>query len=130
MPKQRKTAVIKKVLKRELVSNRKYKTTYKDIKKYFEIINKAVFNKQLSPFNEILIKKIAKKIGFKNISCSHEVCPIINFTSRGYTTLVDAYLNPIIKNYIQSIENNLTANKIYYMQSNGLLTKKNYLALN
>ena len=58
MPRQKKTAVIKKVLKRELVSNRKYKTTYKDIKKYFEIINKAVFNKQLSPFNEILIKKI------------------------------------------------------------------------
>ena len=43
------TAVIKKVLKRELVSNRKYKTTYKDIKKYFKIINKAVFHNVLSP---------------------------------------------------------------------------------
>ena len=40
------------------MSNRKYKTTYKDIKKYFNIINKAVFNNVLSPFNEILIKKI------------------------------------------------------------------------
>ena len=58
MPRQKNTAVIKKVLKRELVSNRKYKTTYKDIKKFFKIINKAVFNNLLSPFNEILIKKI------------------------------------------------------------------------
>jgi len=53
-----KTQVIKKTLKRELSCRRKYKTTYKDIKKYFKIINKAVFKNQLSPFNEILIKKI------------------------------------------------------------------------
>ena len=58
MPRQKNTAVIKKVLRRELVSNRKYKTTYKDIKKYFKIINKAVFNNLLSTFNDILIKKI------------------------------------------------------------------------
>ena len=34
---------VKKVLKRELASNRKYKTTYKDIKKYFKVLNKALF---------------------------------------------------------------------------------------
>ena len=58
--KQTKKSQVKKILKRELVSNRKYKTTYKDIKKYFNMINKAVFNNKLSPFNEILIKKIYK----------------------------------------------------------------------
>ena len=51
---------IKKILKRDLVSNRKYKTTYKDIKKYFGIINKSVFNNMLAPFNDIKIKKIYK----------------------------------------------------------------------
>ena len=51
---------IKKILKRDLVSNRKYKTTYKDIKKYFNIINKSVFNNVLAPFNDIKIKKIYK----------------------------------------------------------------------
>ena len=56
--KQTKKSQVKKILKRELVSNRKYKTTYKDIKKYFKLINKAVFENKLSPFNEILIKKI------------------------------------------------------------------------
>ena len=51
---------VKKVLKRELASNRKYKTTFKDINKYFKIINKAVFNNVLQPFNDIQIKKIYK----------------------------------------------------------------------
>jgi surface antigen len=51
---------IKKILKRDLVSNRKYKTTYKDIKKYFGIINTSVFNSKLAPFNDIKIKKIYK----------------------------------------------------------------------
>ena len=50
----------KKVLKRELASNRKYKTTYKDIKKYFNVINKALFKNILQPFNDIQIKKIYK----------------------------------------------------------------------
>lgn len=48
----------KKILKRDLSIRKKYKTTYKDIKKYFTIINKSVFNNLLSPFNEIQIKKI------------------------------------------------------------------------
>ena len=47
-------------MKRELASNRKYKTTYKDIKKYFNVINKALFKNILQPFNDIQIKKIYK----------------------------------------------------------------------
>ena len=52
---------IKKKLKRELSSRKKYKTTYKDIKYYFNMINRAVFKNKLSPFNEILIKQIRDK---------------------------------------------------------------------
>ena len=51
---------IKRKIKRELVSNRKYKTTYKDIKYYFNLINRSVFKGKLSPFNDIKIKKIYK----------------------------------------------------------------------
>ena len=51
---------VKKVLKRELASNRKYTTTYKDIKKYFKVLNKALFKNILQPFNDIQIKKIYK----------------------------------------------------------------------
>jgi hypothetical protein len=48
----------KKILKRELLTRKKYKTTYKDIKYYFNLINKAVFKNVLSPFNDIQIKTI------------------------------------------------------------------------
>ena len=51
---------VKKILKRELAGRKKYRTTYKDIKHYFNLINKCVFKDKLSPFNEILIKKIYK----------------------------------------------------------------------
>ena len=49
---------VKKILKRDLSIRKRYKTTYKDIKKYFTIINKAVFDDILSPFNDIIIKNI------------------------------------------------------------------------
>ena len=58
---------VKKILKRDLSIRKRYKTTYKDIKKYFAIINKSVFNDLLSPFNEILIKKIYRD----KKSCTH-----------------------------------------------------------
>jgi len=45
---------VKKILKRDLVSNRKYKTTFKDINKYFKIINKAVFKNVLQDFVDTL----------------------------------------------------------------------------
>ena len=58
-PKQK----VKKRLKKELalVKTRKYKTTYKDIKKYFNLINTHVFHGKLAPFNEILIKDLARQ---------------------------------------------------------------------
>lgn len=51
---------VKKILKRELAKNTKYRTTYKDIDKYFKMINTAVFKEKLSPFNQVLIKRINK----------------------------------------------------------------------
>jgi len=60
MPSQRKQKV-KKRLKKELLSVRKYKTTYKDIKKYFRLINDNVFNGKLSPFNDINIMHMNRK---------------------------------------------------------------------
>ena len=58
-PKQK----VKKRLKKELalVKTRKYKTTFKDIKKYFNLINTHVFDGKLAPFNEILIKDLARQ---------------------------------------------------------------------
>jgi len=52
---------IKKKLSKELSVKRKYKTTYSDINKYFKIINQAVFDNKLSPFNDIEIKDLTRQ---------------------------------------------------------------------
>ena len=52
---------IKKKLSKELSVKRKYKTTYADINKYFKLINQAVFNNKLSPFNDIEIKDLTRQ---------------------------------------------------------------------
>ena len=59
-----------------------------------------------------------KKIKAKSISRSHEVYPIINAVYRGDTTVIDAYLTPVIKEYVAKIKKNLGEN-IYFMKSDG-----------
>jgi 5-oxoprolinase (ATP-hydrolysing) len=68
---------------------------------------------------------LAKQIGFTQISASHEVSPLQKLVSRGETTLVDAYLTPILLRYINKIQRGLNqhnATKLLFMQSSGGLT--------
>lgn len=69
--------------------------------------------------------QLAKDIGFSQISASHEVSPLQKLVSRGETTLVDAYLTPILMRYIQNIHQGLnqqTPSQLLFMQSSGGLT--------
>jgi len=59
--KKQKLSVIKKRLNTVLSSREKYYTNFKDIKKYFKLINDTIFNGELSPFNQIEIKQIRDK---------------------------------------------------------------------
>ncbi|BCU97627.1 MAG: hypothetical protein CM15mV18_0040 [uncultured marine virus] len=52
---------LKKALKKEFSSKRQYKTTYKDIKKYFKILNNVIFDSKLSPFGQIQIKDLKRE---------------------------------------------------------------------
>jgi len=52
---------LKRKLKRELSGKRKYITTYKDIKKYFKLVNSALFNTKLSPFGQVEIKDLKRQ---------------------------------------------------------------------
>lgn len=78
------------------------------------------------PKHERRIADIAKKAGFKQISVSHEVEPLIKFVSRAETTLVDAYLTPVLNKYIRSLTTQLQSitqpKRLLFMQSNGGLT--------
>ncbi|MBI1246290.1 hydantoinase [bacterium] len=56
------------------------------------------------PAHELVVKRIAERIGFENVSMSHAVASLIKIVSRGDTTVVDAYLNPILQDYLSRIQ--------------------------
>ncbi|TBX21748.1 hydantoinase/oxoprolinase family protein, partial [Nioella sediminis] len=79
------------------------------------------------PNHERQIGEMARAAGFTQVSLSHEVSPLIKLVSRGDTTVVDAYLSPILRRYVQQVSDALGAAKggcrsLMFMQSNGGLT--------
>lgn len=82
------------------------------------------------PQHEQKIAALAQEIGFTQISVSHQISPLMKLVSRGDTTVVDAYLSPILKRYINQVASQLNSNpnlskdaiKLMFMQSNGGLT--------
>ncbi|BAU63016.1 5-oxoprolinase (ATP-hydrolyzing) [Stanieria sp. NIES-3757] len=83
------------------------------------------------PQHELIVGAIAQEIGFTQISISHQVSPLIKLISRGDTTVVDAYLSPILRRYVEQIASQLMTNdqklttKLMFMQSNGGLVDAN-----
>src|SRR6476620_5849839 len=57
--------------------------------------------------HEKQVAKIAKEIGFTQISVSHEVSPLMKLVSRGDTAVVDAYLSPILRRYVEQVTSQL-----------------------
>jgi len=81
--------------------------------------------------HEKQVSTIAKKIGFEQISVSHRVSPLMKIIPRGDTTVVDAYLSPILRRYVNQVKSALGPaqkgfGKLMFMQSNGGLTDANY----
>ncbi len=77
--------------------------------------------------HEAQLKRIAEAIGFSQISVSHEVSPLMKFVSRGDTTVVDAYLSPILRRYVAQVQSQLGNVRLQFMQSSGGLTDANFL---
>ncbi|WP_394782092.1 hydantoinase B/oxoprolinase family protein [Undibacterium sp.] len=72
--------------------------------------------------HEAAIGKLAAGIGFTQISISHEVSPMMKLVSRGDTTVVDAYLSPILRRYVDQVAEQMHGVRLFFMQSNGGLT--------
>src|SRR6185295_15666288 len=77
--------------------------------------------------HERVAADIACKIGFRQVSVSHEVAPLIRLISRGDTTVVDAYLSPLLARYVGELRAEFASEfgeppRLYFMQSNGGLT--------
>ena len=75
------------------------------------------------PAHETKLGELAQQIGFTQISISHQVSPLLKIVSRGDTTVVDAYLSPLLKRYVTQISTGLGGSsrqsRLLFMQSNG-----------
>jgi 5-oxoprolinase (ATP-hydrolysing) len=70
--------------------------------------------------HEERLAQIAREAGFTQISVSHEVAPLIKLIGRGDTTVVDAYLSPVLRRYVDRVAAGLPAGtRLQFMQSNG-----------
>ncbi|MFE5010325.1 hydantoinase B/oxoprolinase family protein [Streptomyces sp. NPDC056696] len=77
----------------------------------------------LYPDHERRIGALAARIGFPQISLSSEVSPLMKLVPRGDTTVVDAYLSPVLRRYVQQVADQLAGVRLMFMQSNGGLTE-------
>ncbi len=74
----------------------------------------------LNPQHERILARIAReKAGFRHVVASHEVMPLINFLKRGQTTMIEAYLGPVLFSYAQTIKKLAGPIRIEFMQSSG-----------
>ena len=74
------------------------------------------------PQHEARIGALARAAGFTQVSESHRTSPLMKLVSRGDTTVVDAYLSPILRRYVTEVAGELEHVKLLFMQSNGGLT--------
>ena len=78
------------------------------------------------PAHEQAAARIAREIGFPQVSVSHEVSPLIKLVGRGDTAVVDAYLSPILGRYVKQVSDELdiarTGARLMFMMSSGGLT--------
>ncbi|MDE0514151.1 MAG: hydantoinase B/oxoprolinase family protein [Gammaproteobacteria bacterium] len=77
--------------------------------------------------HEKRVGEICEEVGFTQVSLSHEASPLVKLVARGDTTVVDAYLSPILRRYVQQVADELSIEdsagpRLMFMQSNGGLT--------
>ena len=74
------------------------------------------------PAHEAALEAAAREIGFAQVSASHRVSALMKFVARGDTTVVDAYLSPILRRYVELVASELPGTRLLFMQSSGGLT--------
>lgn len=103
----------------------------------FDSVAIALLHSYKNPEHERVLAELAKDAGFSQVSVSHECSPLMKLVSRGDTTVVDAYLSPILRRYVEQVrsalesgdkssddqgEQALGCERLMFMQSNGGLT--------
>ncbi|MCW4354957.1 hydantoinase B/oxoprolinase family protein [Hoyosella sp. YIM 151337] len=80
----------------------------------------------LYPAHEDAIGELARATGFGQVSCSAEVSPLMKVVPRGDTAVVDAYLSPILRRYVQQVHDQTAGVPLMFMQSNGGLAEADH----
>ncbi|MBY5160873.1 hydantoinase B/oxoprolinase family protein [Salsipaludibacter albus] len=71
------------------------------------------------PAHEQAIGELAREVGFSQVSLSHEASPLMRLVPRGDTTVVDAYLSPILGRHVDRVASTLGDVRLHFMQSSG-----------
>ncbi|HEU4576728.1 MAG TPA: hydantoinase B/oxoprolinase family protein [Polyangiaceae bacterium] len=79
------------------------------------------------PEHERRVEALARELGFPQVSASHAVSPLLKVVQRGDTTVVDAYLSPVLRRYVQQVQHELEQEgrhaPLFFMKSNGGLSE-------
>ncbi len=75
------------------------------------------------PEHERRLAELARDAGLAQVSASHVVSPLLRLIPRGDTTVVDAYLSPILRRYVDQVASELHGTRLCFMQSNGGLAE-------
>lgn len=75
------------------------------------------------PDHEALVAEVAAEVGFSELSVSSRIAPLVKIVSRGDTTVVDAYLNPILRRYVRSLRDHLPHSSLRLLTSAGGLVE-------
>ena len=71
------------------------------------------------PAHETAVAEIARAVGFTQVSASHRMARLVKLIPRGATAVVDAYLSPVLRRYVERVQGALGASRLLFMQSNG-----------
>ena len=71
--------------------------------------------------HELRLEALARSLGFTQVSVSHRVSALMKLVSRGDTTVVDAYLSPVLRRYVDRLAARLPGVRLQFMQSSGAL---------
>lgn len=84
----------------------------------------ALLNSYRTPDHELALEDVVREVGFEEVSCSSRVSPTIKFIPRAETTVLDAYLTPVLRSYVAEIRESLSAgSRLRLMTSHGGLVE-------
>jgi 5-oxoprolinase (ATP-hydrolysing) len=93
----------------------------------FESLAICLMNAYKNPSHEIALREFGHLAGFNHVSVSHQISPTIKIIPRGETTIVDAYLTPVLRQYISFIQRRLPEGQLRLINSAGGLVACDHL---